>query len=227
MCSFSKKDQKRLFSNCNLFKRTFTNKGIGFTFNNELKKKLYKNSENLGLSLKIFHVNDNNKVVNMKSAGSNYGLKVLVEKNMEELERYENDKNRNMNLKPIDVSVTLHNPKEPANIRNKGFEIPLGHSTKVYITPKAREIDDSGKDLTEIQRGCRLAKDSKDLDSFNIYSQESCHLECMIKQSYKKCGCYPWNYLITEKVNLYRFLFTYSNCDAPLKDSLTIYPTQY
>ena len=93
----------------------------------------------------------------------------------------------------------------------KGFEIPLGHSTKVYITPKAREIDDSGKDLTEVQRGCRLAKDSKDLDSFNIYSQESCHLECMIKQSYKRCGCFPWNYLITEQV----VLDLYSNCDAP------------
>ena len=161
------------------------------------------------------HVNDNKKVVNMKSAGSNYGLKVLVEKNMEEIERYENNKKANkvgdINLKPIHVSVTLHNPKEPANIRNKGFEIPLGHFTKVYITPKAREIDDSGKDLTEIQRGCRLAKDSKDLDSFNIYSQESCHLECMIKQSYKRCGCFPWNYLVTEQV----VLDLYSNCDAP------------
>ena len=88
--------------------------------------------------------------------------------------RYQNTKSTknkvgNVNWEPINIPVSLHNPKEPANIRNKGFEIPLGHSTKVYITPKAREIDDSGKELSEVQRGCRLVKDSQELDIFNIY----------------------------------------------------------
>ena len=110
------------------------------------------------------------------------------------------DKMGSIMLKPINIQVSLHNPREPGNIRSKSFQIPLGHSTKVYITPKAREIDDSGKDLSEDQRGCRLSEDSEELDVHNIYSQEACHLECMIKQAYQRCGCFPWNYLITTKV---------------------------
>ena len=47
-----------------------------------------------------------------------------------------------INKQPKKVSVTLHNPNESGNLRSKSFEIPLGQTTTVYITPKAREIDD-------------------------------------------------------------------------------------
>ena len=205
-----------MFSNCDLFMRSFTSKGIGFTFNNEMSKYLYKNSLNLGTLLDIYEINGKKKVSKMFSAGSDHGLEVLIENNIEEVKRYENTKSTGCpkisgtpciknevgitKLKPNNIEMTLHNPKEPANIRIKSFKIPLGHSTIVYITPKAREIDDSGKELSEVQRGCRLTKDTQELDIFNIYTQEACLLECMIKQAHQRCGCFPWNYLTTEKV---------------------------
>ena len=203
MCSYSKNIDKMLFSNCALFKRSFTNKGIGFTFNNEVRRNLFKKSLFPNLSMDVFMVNGHSKVSKMKSASTDNALKVWIENNFEEIDRYEESKSHSSKfgrkeLKPVHNHVSLHNPIEPANVRSKGFEIPLGHSTIVYITPKARDIDESGKELSEHQRGCRLVKDTHGLKIFKVYTKEACHLECMINQAYERCGCFPWSYLVTK-----------------------------
>ena len=100
----------------------------------------------------------------------------------------------NLKLKPTMVSLTIHNPKEIADIRTKSFQIPLGSSTIVYITPKAREIDKSGMELSETQRKCRLNDETRSLDIFNLYTRTSCLFECKMKYALKNCGCQPWNY---------------------------------
>ena len=135
----------------------------------------------------------------MKSASSDHALKVFIDYNEEAVRFFENTRTKGnpmgvMNIKPKKVSVALHNPDEPANIRSNSFEIPLGYSTTVYITPKAREIDDSGKELEEIQRNCRLTDDNSDLLIFKKYTRESCLFECKLKIGAKKCGCIPWTY---------------------------------
>ena len=94
----------------------------------------------------------------MKSARSDHALKVFIDYNEEAVKIFENS--GVLKLKPKKVSVALHNPYEPASIRSNSFEIPLGYTTTVYITPKAREIDYSGKELEEKQRNCRLSDDN-------------------------------------------------------------------
>ena len=115
---------------------------------------------------------------------------------MDEVKNFEKD--NNFDKKPTNIEVTLHNPIEPANLRSNSFKIPLGYSTKFYITPKAREIDASGKELPEEQRGCRLTEDNHDLDLFQVYTKEGCIMECKTRQAAKRCGCFPWNYLPQE-----------------------------
>ena len=90
-------------------------------------------------------------------------MKVIVEKNSEDVDRYENTTKEDtsnpkgeLRLKPRSIFVSLHSPKEPADIRSKSFRIPLGQSTIVYITPKARNIDEHGKQLSESQRNLLL-----------------------------------------------------------------------
>ena len=160
-------------------------------------------------------MNENSKISNMKNAGSKHALNVLIENNIEEVEAFEKAPNV-VALKPINVAVTLHNPREPANIRTNSFKIPLGHSTNVYIIPKAREIDESGTSLSEEQRGCRLNSENKALNIFQVYTQEACIMECKIRQANQKCGCFPWNYPVTKEfytyldflyLSFYRFLF--------------------
>ena len=134
----------------------------------------------------------------MKSASSEHALKVVLENNREEVDIYRNK--MEPDLEPTEITVALHNPKEPADIRSKSFNIPLGHSTTVYITAKAREIDEDGMALTESQRNCRLDEDAESLDVFNIYTRAACMFECKIKYSMIKCGCLPWNYPQNTKV---------------------------
>ena len=180
------------FKNCDLFKRSFTNKGIGYSYNNAKANDLFKQNQDLQNLFKIFFVNEDQDPVKMKSASKKHALVVLVENNDEEVQRFEDI--HEYQLKPTEIEVALHNPFQPANFRSESFEIFLGHTSTVYITPTAREIDESGKKLTEEQRNCRLTKDVKDLKIFNYYTKEACIYECKLGIALKKCGCLPWSY---------------------------------
>ena len=200
MCKFEENVEVMTFENCNLFRRSFTTVGMGYTFNNEVEEKLVKEDfRNAELS-----PNTAREPSYMKSTGSDSFLTVVIENNAEEVERYKNRKILSGKLekkeaahKPNEITVSLHNPKEPADTKfvpSTSIRIPLGQSTTFFITPKAREIDESGRDLGETKRKCRLTEDTKDLDIYNIYSKVACLLECKIKKSIKRCGCVPWNY---------------------------------
>ena len=187
------------FKNCHLFKRSFTNKGIGFTFNIAKATELLKKSSVLDEIVNIFSLNEKEDIKLMKSASADHALKVFIDYNEEAILNYENSKTDGnpmgtLTMRPTKVSVVLHNPNEPANIRSNSFEIPLGHTTTVYITPKAREIDVSGKELEESQRICRLTDENSELKIFNKYTQEACLFECKLNLAAIKCGCIPWNY---------------------------------
>lgn len=188
MCNFAENVNKMTFENCNLFKRSFTNKGIGFTFNNEKEETMIK---------KHFHShtmfpNTDRSPSFMESTSSKHSLHIVIDNNAEEVERYE--RIGDLAIKPQYVSVSLHNPKEPANTRSGSFKVPLGYSTTFLITPKARKIDESGKELSENQRSCRLDEDTETLDIFKIYTRSACLFECKLKYSLQRCGCIPWEY---------------------------------
>ena len=102
-----------------------------------------------------------------------------------------------MVLKPKDILVSLHNPLAPADAKfepSTSIRIPGGHTTIVLITPKATEIDESGKALEESQRGCRLHEDTEALEIFNVYTRTACLFECKMKYALRFCGCSPWNF---------------------------------
>ena len=96
--------------------------------------------------------------------------------------------------KPRKLKVVLHNPNEPANMISDSFDVSLGYTTIVHITPRAIEFDESGKELTEEQRQCRLATDVHDLNIFNIYTAKACMFECKLGIALERCGCIPWSY---------------------------------
>ena len=175
--------------NCNLFKRSYTDKGMGFTFNNEPENIMIKRE----FRSSVLFPNTNKKPSFMTSAATEHALTVVIENNEEEVSRYVKDKD-NIKSKPTEITVSLHNPKEPADMRSRSFSIPLGHSTKVYITPKARAIDEDGMSLMESQRECRLDNDIENLKIFNVYTRAACMLECKIEHAKNWCGCVPWNY---------------------------------
>ena len=195
LCKFEENVEMMTLENCNLFKRSFTTHGLGYTFNNEKENTLIKEDYR---SVEFSH----NKIRQpslMKSTSSKYSLRVVIENNAEEIQSYENNLSDETfkHTRPREVSVSLHNPQEPGDtklIPLTSIQIPLGQSTTFLISAKAREIDESGKYLTEDQRGCRLDEDTKGLGTFNIYTRVACLFECKMKHSMTKCGCIPWNF---------------------------------
>ena len=190
LCKFEGNVDIMTFENCNLFKRSTTTQGLGYTFNGEIQEKLYKEN----FRSKALSQNVDKSAFLMKFATSEPSLTVVIENNEEYTTKIMSDNNDDGAKK---ISVSLHNPKEPSDTKFKpssSIKIPLGHSTTFLITPKAREIDDSGKALTETERGCRLDEDTEALDIFNVYTRAGCLFECKIRYAEKKCGCTPWYY---------------------------------
>ena len=200
MCKFEENNKIMSFENCNLFKRSFTTQGLGYTFNNEREEIMIKKRFR---STELSH-NIKRRPSLMKSTSSEYSLTVIIETNAEEVESAE----KGIVHKPKEISVSIHNPKEPADtkfIPSTSVKIPLGSTTTFLITPKARKIDESGKELTESERGCRLDEDTDALDIFNVYTRVGCLLECKMQYSIKMCGCTPWNYpinMLRDKVTM-------------------------
>ena len=117
------------FDNCNLFKRSFTTQGIGYTFNNEIEENIisreYRNPH--------FSPNINRHPSLMKYTNIHHTLTVIIDNNAEEVDKYENivgsESAGEMIHKLKDISVSLHNPKEPADnnfIPTTSVQISLG-----------------------------------------------------------------------------------------------------
>ena len=104
---------------CNMFKRSFSDKGFGYTFNNEKSLSLFKY---LPIQNEIFNLNKATEPLLIESSSINHALTVLIENNYEENQDYESlktihDPVGDITIKPRSISVSLHDPKEPANIR--------------------------------------------------------------------------------------------------------------
>ena len=95
--------------------------GIGFTANNEVEDRLMKND----FKSKALFSNTNRRPSSMKSASLKDSLHVVIENNMEEVERYEGNPEPEPKQQPTKISVSLHNPVEPADMRSSSIEIPL------------------------------------------------------------------------------------------------------
>ena len=179
VCQFERNPELMKLNNCNKFKRSFTNRGLGFTFNNDKAPELYKNNKNIDLQLDSLFFNKEHQP-KLTSASPDDALKVMIENNFEEIAAYENTRSSSnpagdMKLKPVELVVVLHDPSHPANIRTKSIKIPLGQSSTVYITPSVIETDHTGQLLGQTQRECRLKEENNNIQIFReVLTNISC-----------------------------------------------------
>ena len=109
LCQFEQNPQLMRLDNCNLFKRSFTNRGLGFTFNNDKIQQLYKHTKNIDLQLDSFFFNKEQDP-KLTSASPDDALKVMIENNFEEISDYENTQSPvnpagDMKFKPVSTLV--------------------------------------------------------------------------------------------------------------------------
>ena len=110
----------KLFEKCNIFFRSFTNKGLGYTFNNEVTNEMFKIGDHKKV-IDALNINYQRKPKMMTSAGAEHSLNVLLENNADEVKNFESFEDHTR--KPRKASVTLHSSLEPANPRKIYLDI--------------------------------------------------------------------------------------------------------
>ena len=112
MCKFEENVKPMTFENCNLFKRSYTTQGLGYTFNNEIENfAIKKNFRSTSFSPNIGRIPSL-----MKSTNSDHSLTVIIDVNAEEVDRYETSKGK-YTIRSIVCEASCHS-----------FTRSLGHS---------------------------------------------------------------------------------------------------
>ena len=89
LCQYAGKPKKMTFRNCNLFRRSFTNVGLGYSFNNGRFQEMFKDNKMNNLMLKSLFFNNEVNIRYPESSGPDYALELVLDANIEEVQRYE------------------------------------------------------------------------------------------------------------------------------------------
>ena len=188
---------------CIAFFRSFTNAGIGYSYNTADFWDTYKSSDGLDPFFRIMRPKGNyevfqhmskslntsqeqvlrlllGKVLHPKSSGPKYGLKLYVSSDT---------------LDHGPIKLLLHSPYEPANIEGSALELTHGMKHTIYVTPKKITTEEDLKSLDPNDRGCLFENESHGFQRyFNNYTRQSCLFECSLAQAYESCGCIAWDF---------------------------------
>ncbi len=180
-------------SNCNLFRKLFTTKGIGYTFNNEAFYKMFINNTDNTAFFKEMHQLENDDT---------HGPKIITL----------NGKKRSFefilnHIKTNAISssnrLMIHSPYTIADARDEAIDLAPGMMYDIFLTPSVTVTDRKGLQLDYTQRKCFSARENSNLKIFRSYSQSACLFECQLTKAIEKCNCTAWNYpSVNNKVNL-------------------------
>ncbi len=178
---------------CNLFRKMFTTKGIGYTFNNEPFYKIVKNTTNNRAFFKEMYETENSDKdlpIKIPSNGKQYSLEFILI--------------LNHNLKNNGTQkLVIHDPHMIADTRYEAIDLQPGLSYEISVTPTVTVTDENALQLEPSKRSCLSGNENEALEIFGWYSQSACLFECQMKRATDKCNCTPWNYpQRSDKVNL-------------------------
>ena len=210
MCQYAGKPKTLSPSNCNIFYRSITNEGFGYSFNKANFWDIFSKTDynmkfaeilrpkgfNESASPSPMDEEDDsqrwvyprNGVLFPETSGPDYGLTVFLQSSR----LYESDGSSLLSFPPFRVSI--HDPMSVADLRRSGVEVEAGYISTFLITPSQIVTSKSARGLPEEKRECRFQFDSQSLTLFNEYTQSSCIFECQLKKALEKCHCMPWNY---------------------------------
>ncbi len=185
---------------CQLFSRSYTNTGFGYSYNmgsfwrNHFRSNNY-NKVFFDIMYPQLHMNDN-KIQYFKSVGSKSGLAVSVQTSSHYTEKSQRQSKAYNNIykEQAKVKVAIHDPNSPADFRWVGLEVEPGFLTTFLITPSQVKTSLPVKKLDPQRRGCRFKDETDGLGIFSQYTKEGCEFECMMAEALRECHCIPWNY---------------------------------
>ena len=195
MCKYAGNPKQLDPKKCKLFHASFTDEGIGYTFNNvnfwNLFRK-YNYSETFAEIIQPKGYTDfshNGLYYGVKSpmsSGPAYGVEMVIERH----HIYDQLKNNREDT----FKIAIHDPASIAMLSTSSVEVKPGQITTFLITPKTIEASEGLRDIHIEKKNCRFHDEVTDSDLFSIYTQNNCRYECKMRQAVQKCQCIPWDY---------------------------------
>ena len=181
----------------NLFARSYTNEGFGYTFNGRhfWNKHLSTNLYNR----KFYHLMhpvpggraELPDVTYPRTSGTLRGLSLVLQPSKYE-KAFRSATKRIQH--PSKFRITLHDPDQPADLRSEAVDIRPGYSSTFLVLPRQVVTSESVGGLDLEKRRCKFHWEVEGLRIFSIYSRSACTFECSLALAEEKCRCVPWNY---------------------------------
>ncbi len=165
-----------------VFKRSFGNKGIAYTFNGDHFWKIFKKTSSMEAFHKEVHMVketeevENHKTLYPKANGPLFSLELLV------------DAPQSGRL------ITIHHPLDLPDFINEPIEVYPGNAYNILVTPSVMTVEDGVKKLSPLRKNCISHDSDRELTMFRKYTKSRCMHECRLKRAADSCGCIPWDY---------------------------------
>ena len=186
---------------CNLFHRSVTNFGVGYSFNALPFKSIMKQNKGNNIMNKLVDAQEYQDVYYMDQNARGDSLKMILQ--LSERLPYEKLANEWYQSDQSDTfRLHIHDPKSLPDLRQSYISLPAGFH---YTIKVSAEISSSNQEIADSlfpeERYCRFAEESEKSVMFERYDKTNCIFECQMKKAYDKCGCVPWNYPPFQKPN--------------------------
>ncbi|XP_037940845.1 pickpocket protein 28-like isoform X1 [Teleopsis dalmanni] len=193
------------FGTCDtLFKKTYTEEGICYTFNGLSSKDLYRedtyqhnhfdshnaieyseySNRTLSWSLQNGYDTDSGfktYPARVLGAGARAGIFIALQSFKQETDYYCRG--------PIQgFKVLLHSPDDVPHVSKDFVRIPTGKEVLIAVKPNMITTSIGIDDYHPLRRQCFLHNE-RQLRFFKIYTQSNCELECLANFTLEKCGC--------------------------------------
>ncbi len=180
---------RRSFFSCSRFYTTYSNEGLGYTFNQDLFWNMFKKSDASKASFEAFQDREETKEAPQKIKGYGMGF------SLETYVWFDPNAEVDQNVVVPDM-LAIHSPFEVADFSSTGIQLKPGNTYTLLIQPSIIEMDDSALGLNLEKRGCLSRNDGHNLTAFKHYTRSACLLECHLSIAVSECNCTVWDHLV-------------------------------
>ena len=207
LCQYAGEPETMSFARCDLFRRSFTNMGLGYTFNGEKFRNMFKSTDYNAMFERVMVPNSDTDIRYPESSGPAYRLRFILNGDIDAVAEYK--KNQDYTKAITEFTLGVHDPSFPADLRGESIKVRTGYETTIMLTPKVLYTTPDAEQMSLSKRHCQKSSESSNLKIFKQYSREACVLECALEEALRRCGCTPWNYPLVLEGNQSTLL-----CDA-------------
>ena len=94
-----------------------------------------------------------------------------------------------------EYALLLHDPHILPGIRGEGIRLRPGYVVTIIIKAQMIESSEDVRNINKQDRKCLFHDEAMGkLKMTKFYTQETCLLECKIKEVESICNCVPWSY---------------------------------